>query len=1114
MIIEQALQALKTDNIYLSGAGIGEQAYFLSKIDAPIFFLASSVDKAYKISEQLKSLGRNNILLDSFDNEFVFSKFQSKDNSNKIINALASLINKEDNIVVTTLQALKLNLTNPQNFTDSIIKIVKGECYNLDYLASTLIDIGYKRVDTVEQIGEFSIRGDIMDIISCNHEYLVRINFFDDEVENIIYYDNINLTRIKNLENIQILPNKTIILSKEEKEKVVTSLTEIEKDFANFAEYRFDVNNLPNEMLGMFDLPIYHIFDYLKNPIVVYQNVLTLNAQNEKYNKDLLEKINKIFLKKNDKNIENKYVNNLIKKYQKNINNIENKCIFIENGEIFEKNKNYFNFNSKILNNYLNNLSLLKTDFSALEIKNKKIKLCLNDNFTINSIKEILFKQNIPFSTSENSNGFVLTSSNIPYNICVKDEDIWYIGGSNFAKKKDVKIGVTKKLKYLPKSGEYVVHDVHGIGLCEGVVTLKVMGADKDFFKILYQKGDVLYVPTENTELLSLYMGSGEAKLNKLGGKEFALTKAKTEKAVKEMAKDLLELYAKRAQSKGFKYSPDNYLMAEFENSFEYTETADQALAIQDIKRDMMSGKVMDRLICGDVGYGKTEVAMRAIFKAFLDGKQTALLAPTTILSLQHYMTFDKRFKDFGVRVEMLNRFKTAKEKQDILQRLKEGKIDVICATHSILADGVAFKDLGLLVLDEEQRFGVKAKEKLKSIKNNVDVITMSATPIPRTLNMAMLTLRDISIINTPPKNRLPVKTYVTPFDIDNCAEAVKNEINRGGQVLIVYNDIDRIYHFAHKLADAIDDERCKFDVAHGKMAKVELENAIKRLYDGKTNVFVSTTLIENGVDLPKANTLIVLDSQNLGLSQLYQLRGRVGRSNEQAFAYFTYPKNKTITIDATNRLEALAENTELGSGFKIAMRDLQLRGAGELLGKEQHGHMVKVGYDMYIRLLEEATKRLKGEKIAENRDVKLDIAISAKVPNDFVTDEAEKLRIYSKISNIDSIETQRQIVGELKNSYGKLPKEVLQLANVALIKALAMKLTVKHITISKNNYSIVYYQENFDVKKVLHLLPKFNKMSLLKSELPTIKLNVNEFSPETAQGYFIEFLSAQMSLI
>lgn len=1105
MVVEQALEKLKTGDIYLSGAGIGEQGYFLSKINSPIFFVASSIENAFKISEQLSALGKHNVLLDSFDNEFVFSKFQSKDNTYKIVNALNECVTEEVDTIVTTLSGLRLNLTSPANFQNSIIQLECGKSYQLSDLSAKLTNIGYKRVDVVETIGEFSVRGDILDIMTCSHDYLVRINFFDDEIESIIYYDNINLARIKSLDQIKILPNKIILLNTQEKQIVERNL----KDFSStleddFGDLGIDMDNIPTELLPCFDIESFHLVDYLKNPIIVLQNVLTLNTENEKLN---IEKITKI----NNK-IKNKLINKkLIEKNSKNLENSKNKHIYIENGSIFEKNDNFFDFNSKILNDYLNNLNLLKNDFSVEELKNKKIKLCLNDEFTKNSIKEILFKQSIPFSTNENSNGFVLTNLNIPYNICLKDEDVFYIGGSNFAKKKEVVKKSTSKLKFLPKAGEYVVHEIHGIGLCEGVVTLKVLGADKDFFKIVYQKGDVLYVPTENTDYLSLYMGSGEVRLNRLGGKEFAQTKKRTEKAVEEMAKELLDLYAKRAQSKGFKYSPDNYLMAEFENSFEWTETPDQSLAIQDIKNDMTSGKVMDRLICGDVGYGKTEVAMRAIFKAFLDGKQTALLAPTTILSLQHFMTFSKRFKDFGVRVEMLNRFKTVKEKKEILNRLKNGQIDVICATHAILADGVEFKDLGLLVLDEEQRFGVKAKEKLKGIKNNVDVITMSATPIPRTLNMAMLTLRDISIINTPPKNRLPVKTYVTPFDMTTCAQVVKNEIDRGGQVLIVYNDIERIFTFAKNLMDELADDRCKFDVAHGKMAKVELENAIKRLYDGKTNVFVSTTLIENGIDLPKANTLIVLDSQNLGLSQLYQLRGRVGRSNEQAYAYFTYPKHKTITIDATNRLEALAENTDLGSGFKIAMRDLQLRGAGELLGREQHGHMIKVGYDMYVRLLEEATRRLKGEKVEEKREVKLDIAISAKIPNDFVADEAEKLRIYSKISNIDSIESQKQVVAELKNSYGRLPKEVLQLTNVALIKALAQKVGAKHITINKNNYSIVFYKEDFDLDKLLGAVNKFGKISLLNTELPTIRLKANEFSPDTAQGYFVEFLSAQI---
>jgi len=1098
--IERIVEELKINSLAVANAGLGEQAYLISKINAPVFFIMPDAENCIKLSEQLSSLNVKNVSLVNFDNEFTSSKFHNKDNQYNIINALIKLVSNDVRVVVTTIEGFELKLGNKLHFQNAITTFKVGNNYNLEEITRSLINAGYKRVDVVEQIGEFALRGDLLDIFACNHEHPIRINFFDDEVESIIYFDNVNLVRLKSLDEVILAPNKLIFLQQNEVEKKIDNLIADYKDNYLY-DLKAELTNLGGELLELLDLPVYRLYDYLDSPLFVYSNLLTLETKHAKYLEENIEKINSKF---SNIKIKDKFTTNssLL---------TDNISLYFDNAFNLDSVK-VVDLKSKRLNDYKRNLDLIRTDFSPLELQTKTIKLCLANQNSFNAIKEILFNRNIPFSTNEKNKGIVLTVQDYPYNICIADEDVWYVGATNFAHKKEVKLKEQKKIRFLPKSGEYVVHEIHGIGLCEGIVTLKVMGADKDFFKITYLKGDVLYVPTENTNSLSLYMGGSDVKLNKLGGKEFALTKERTEKAIEEMAKDLLELYAKRAQSKGHKYSEDNYLMTEFESSFEYNETADQLQAIEDIKRDMISGKVMDRLICGDVGYGKTEVAVRAAFKAFLDGKQTAVLAPTTILSLQHYMTFVKRCSSFGVRVEMLNRFKTAKEKEQIITKLKNGDIDIICGTHSILSDNVDFKDLGLLILDEEQRFGVKAKEKLKELKNNVNVISMSATPIPRTLNMAMLTLRDISIINTPPSNRLPVKTYVSPFDISSCALAIKKEIDRNGQVLIVYNNIEKIFSFASNLMKEVNDDRCKFDVVHGKMSKVELENAIKRLYDGKTNVFVSTTLIENGVDLPKANTLIVFDSQNLGLSQMYQLRGRVGRSHEQAYAYFTYPKDRTITIEASDRLEALAENTELGSGFKIAMRDLQLRGAGELLGREQHGHMVKVGYDMYVRLLEEATKRLKGEKIESAREVKLDIAINAKVPNDFVSDETEKLKIYSKISNISSVESQKEIIANLKASYGRLPNEVLQLSNVALLKSMAQKLQIKHIVIEKNNYKIVYYPEGFDSKKILNLLTKFNKISLVNAELPTIKLKPSEFSPMTAQGYFIEFLNAQFA--
>ena len=708
---------------------------------------------------------------------------------------------------------------------------------------------------------------------------------------------------------------------------------------------------------------------------------------------------------------------------------------------------------------------------------------------------------------NKNDKGIILTELNIPYNICFGDDDRFYIGSTNFAHKKDFKKESKQTIKYLPKAGEYVVHSTHGIGKCEGIFTVNVSGVDKEFFKLIYRDGDSLYVPFENADCLSLYMADGEGvRLNKLGGKEFSNQKARAIQSIEDMSQELLELYAKRKATKGFVYPEDDYLFTEFENSFEFTETPDQLQAIADIKHDMHSGKVMDRLICGDVGFGKTEVAMRALFKTVESGKQVAILAPTTILSLQHYMTAMNRTKEFGIKVEMLNRFKSSKEQKQIIEDLSLGKINVICGTHRLLSNDIKFQDLGLLILDEEQRFGVKAKETIKQLKNNVNVLTLSATPIPRTLSMSLMSIRDISIINTAPVNRLPVKTYVLGYNEDIIVDAINDELKRGGQVLVVYNNIDGLPFIANRLKSKVI-EGTRFDIAHGQMSEIALENAVKRLYDRETDVFVSTTLIENGVDLPKANTLIVIDSDKLGLSQMYQLRGRVGRNTDQAYAYFTYNKDKILTEDSTNRLQAIAEHTELGSGFKIAMRDLQIRGAGELLGKVQHGHMIKIGYDMYSKLLNDTLRRLKGEKVDTERDVKLDISLPSKIPTDFISDESERLKIIAKLSNIKDKNSARNIINELLVQYGKLPKELYNLTNIALLKSLAIKNKIKLITITKQKISITYY-EDIDIKSLISKVNRYAHFRFDNTALPTISLDPSSFSVQTALTYIIEFFN------
>lgn len=1100
--VEKFLEYSKLDNLCISGTKIGEQAYLISKLSSPIFFVVGDSETAFKAEQQLLALNKRVGVIDGLYNPFIISKYQSQEAENKLINTLYCMLNGALDVVILTPQALKYKLGKASIFKNNIIKIEINNTLDINQLPVRLTTTGYSRVDSVQQVGDFAIRGEVIDIFAPNHMHPIRINLFDDEVENIIYFDNINLVTVSKLNHVEICPAKDTIITNANIEKHIKTLSSMAEKFKENKLYELlsvlEINKrLPNEYLSLLGEQFDTIFDYFKGARVVISNPLHVRSQLDNLCNDQIKLIDNIF--------KSPEIKQLLMP--------SNKMEFDKNTIIFDSLNNYQSKNKldlpcKNLSSYLYKTDLIKYELAS--IRNKQIQLCLDNSYTFNSIKNLLISNGVGVSTNLKDRGIVITENKLPFNVCFVDSNVWYIGSSNFAHKKNIEKQKSNKIKFLPKAGEYVVHEVHGIGKCEGVTTLNVMGADKDFFKIIYKNNDVLYVPTENTNTLSLYMhDGGVVNLNKLGGKEFSQHIARAQESIEDMAKELLVLYSKRQNSKGYKYSEDNYLCTEFDNAFEYDETADQAQAVLDIKNDMTSGKVMDRLICGDVGYGKTEVAMRAAFRAVVEGKQVAVLAPTTILSLQHYMTFSKRFKDFDVRIEMLNRFKTAKEKAEIIQNLKDGKIDIVCGTHSLVAEGVGFKDLGLLVLDEEQRFGVKAKEKLKSIKNNVGVITMSATPIPRTLNMALLTLRDISIINTPPQNRLPVKTYVIPFDINVVAQAINSEINRGGQVLIVYNDIDKIYNFASKLGENLN-ELASIDIAHGKMTKVALENAIKRLYDKKTNVFISTTLIENGVDLPSANTLIVLDSQNLGLAQMYQLRGRVGRSTRQAYAYFTYPENKSLTVEATNRLEALAENTELGSGFKIAMRDLQLRGAGELLGKSQHGHMIKIGYDMYVKLLEETTKRLMGKQTQLLKEIKIDIALSARIPNDFVQDETEKLKIYSKISNITDVKSQNEVVAGLKATYNRLPKEVLQLSNVALIKSLAQKLNIKHIVIDKTNMFIEFYNDAINLEQLLTDINKFSKFSLKKSALPTIQLKSSEFSPETAQGYIIGYLIAK----
>ena len=1094
--------------IFCSNLGFGEQGVVLSHINKAIY-ITDTTDNARKMKEQLDALGKQNVVVDDFDKPFTLSTFQSDENKIDLINATNKLLTT-DSILISTERMFFSYLPNIENFKNSTLFLQVGNDYNLSDIITKLVEIGYKKVETVTSRGEFSVRGDILDVFISTDEMPTRFDFFDTNLEYIYMFDFLTFEKNKQQKEVYITPNKLLVLSEQEKAYFIKEIDKIKSNNSTLNELYLALernDDIPLEFIAPKSENVNSIFDF-DLPIVVSNSMIVQNSTN-KTCEQLNNKLEDIFGEKNSKNLK-KYLNfdEICEKYAKNL-------IFLENFDIFTTElKNKFDpklvcenkFDCLHFESLLHNLQGVKDILNAN--KNKQIYLCLQSADTLHSVCQIFDETHIPFTTNKNGFGLIITELKIPYNICFADEQKIYIGSTNFAHKRTVSTSNKTQVKYLPKAGEYVVHSTHGIGRCDGVVSMMVQGVNKEFFKLTYRGGDTLYVPSENADCLSLYMADdSNITLNKLGGKEFFNQKQKAIKSIEDMSQELIDLYAKRKAVKGFAYSQDDYLYTEFENAFEYTETPDQMQAIADVKRDMTTGKVMDRLICGDVGFGKTEVAMRAMFKAVENGKQVAILAPTTILSLQHYLSAKARTKDFGVNVEMLNRFRSSKQQKQILNDLADGKINVICGTHRLLSEDVKFFDIGLLILDEEQRFGVKHKEKIKQLKNNVDVLTLSATPIPRTLSMSLMSIRDISIINTAPTNRLPVKTYVLAYNQDVVLNAINDEIARGGQILVVYNNIEKLAAFANDLQKNLNNPNAKFDIAHGQMSEIALENAVKRLYDRETNVFVSTTLIENGIDLPKANTLIVIDSDRLGLSQMYQLRGRVGRNTDQAYAYFTYSKGKILTEESMARLQAIAENTELGSGFKIAMRDLSIRGAGELLGKTQHGHMIKIGYDMYSKLLNVTLRRMRGEKVTIEKEIKLDIALPTNIPTEFVADEAERLKIIAKISNIDCKVKAREVINELLVNYGKLPKEVYNLVNIALAKAFALKQNIKQIILNKTKMAIIYY-DDVDLKGLIKKVSKFAHFKFENTFNPTISLNANEFSVQTALSYITEFLS------
>lgn len=740
---------------------------------------------------------------------------------------------------------------------------------------------------------------------------------------------------------------------------------------------------------------------------------------------------------------------------------------------------------------YLHNFLDLANDLKLFDQEKQKVILFAGDDSSKNRIKNFLLGQEISFYDFENSsfeeNGIFVSNFYYPNSFSFPQLGLFGIGSDCLTKQKASVISKAKKdAFYQPKIGEFVVHDFHGIGKCIRIEKMSLAGCEKDYFVIEYRGGGTLYLPSEQASSLSAYIGEENPRMNTLGGREFEQMKARVKEKLEGFALELMQAYKEREEAKGFKFKREPFLETAFANAFEYEETADQAQAISEILHDMESDKTMDRLLCGDVGFGKTEVAYRAAFKAVISGKQVAFLCPTTILSEQHFTNAVKRMRDFGVKIEVLNRFKKPSEVKEILARVEKGEVDILIGTHKILSKNIIFKDLGLLIVDEEQRFGVADKEKIKSLKKNIDVLALSATPIPRTLHMSLAGIRDISVITTPPKDRLPIQTYVAEEDDDVIASVIRRELARGGKCFVIYNRVQSIGLIAGHIASLVPE--AKIGVAHGQMTERALQGVIDKLFNGEYNVFVSTTLIENGIDLPSANSMIIFDSDLLGLSQLYQLRGRIGRSDKLSYAYLLFKHGKLLTEESYKRLEAIREFRELGSGFKISMRDLEIRGAGNVFGKEQHGHIEKVGYDMYVKLLGETIGQLQGKTKRETKPVKIELPVDAFIPENYVCGSEERISYYVKISECTTREEVASVLQSLSEGYGDVPQSVVNLSKIALIKNLAEQFNVKTVKFDGDVKFELYKEENIVDQRLVSVLSKFGA-SLRFENLPIIKL-------------------------
>ncbi len=1108
-------------SIQVTGAADSGMAHFSAALGSNYKYkviVTFSDVRAREIYDDMKSFDPNTFYYPPKD--FIF--FSADAYGNLIIqqrlDAVSHLISGEEFTLITTIDGLMDRLVPLDLIRKNCIHLSYDDTIDVEELKTALVNSGFERTEQVETAGQFAVRGGIIDIFPMTGDVPYRIELWDDVIDSIRSFDALSQRTIENIDDIVIYPASEYILSQEEIARGIEKIREeaalrektLRESFHTEEAHRLSV--CINEFTERLSISRTGVFlDSFMT--YFYPETMTLP--------DYFPAEETIFFIDEPGRIEER-ANTVETEFRESmINRIEGGYmlsgqtgVFCDTAEALArlasvrtvlfttleqklkhfKPKNNYYISMRNINPYNNSFELLVHDLQRYKKEGWCVLILCGSRSKAARLADTLFHDyELNAFVCEDPDHtpvpgeILLTSENIHRGFeypllrfaLISESDVF---GSKKKRKKKKSNYSGEKINTFSdlKPGDYVIHENHGLGIYRGIEKIVVDKLSRDYIKIEYGDGGNLYVPATQLDLIQKHSGNsmdGESpklKLNKLGFSEWSKTKSKVRRAVRDIAVDLVKLYAERQAKSGFQFSPDTIWQTEFEEQFPYTETDDQMTAIEDTKKDMESKKIMDRLICGDVGYGKTEVAIRAAFKAIQDGKQVAFLVPTTILAQQHYNTFTQRMKDFPVTVELMSRFRTPAQQKQAIAGLKSGHVDIVIGTHRILSKDIIFKDLGLLIIDEEQRFGVGHKEKIKQLKSNVDVLSLSATPIPRTLHMSLIGIRDMSVLEEPPVDRLPIQTYVMEFNEEMIREAINRELARNGQVYYVYNRVNNIEEITNEIQKLVPDAVVRY--AHGQMSERKLEQIMYEFINGEIDVLVSTTIIETGLDISNVNTMIIHDADKLGLSQLYQLRGRVGRSNRTSYAFLMYKRDKTLKEIAEKRLAAIREFTDLGSGFKIAMRDLEIRGAGNILGAEQHGHMDAVGYDLYCKMLNEAVLLLKGEKTEDDTyETTIDVKMDAYIPPKYIGNEIQKLAIYKRIASIENLEEYQDMQDELTDRFGDIPSVVDNLLKVALIKSSAHAAGMTEISGDKN--TLVFHMHphaHINTDKIPELINKY----------------------------------------